>query len=114
MDKNHVDITITTQLIMDENEQAIKTRVPGMWGANEGYIWIDRDNIININNNKTILTFLDREKDYEIYSADNKVIGKMKGGELYDKHYDNVDKNVRKHYEGVQKYKNSNNRKVNK
>lgn len=114
VDKNHVDITITTQLIMDENEQAIKTRVPGMWGANEGYIWIDRDNIININNNKTILTFLDREKDYEIYSADNKVIGKMKGGELYDKHYDNVDKNVRKHYEGVQKYKNSNDRKVNK
>ena len=53
---------------------------------------------MEIHSKKTILTFLDRDKDYKIYSKDNRVIGTMKGEELYQGHYDKVSAEVRKRY----------------
>lgn len=53
---------------------------------------------MEIHDGKTILTFLENGKDYKIYSADNRVVGTMKGKELYEGHYDQVSAKVRKRY----------------
>lgn len=95
------DITITKQLIAAENDHAVKTRVPGMYGSNVGYIWIRKEDIMEIHNGKTLLTYLDKEKDYKIYSEDNRVLYTMKGEDLYAKHYDRVERTVRERYQKV-------------
>lgn len=95
------DITITKQLIVAENDHAVKTRVPGMYGSNVGYIWIRKEDIMEIHNGKTLLTYLDKEKDYKIYSEDNRVLYTMKGEDLYAKHYDRVERTVRERYQKV-------------
>lgn len=96
---NHVDITISKKMVTEENDNFIKTRVPGMWGDNAGYLWIGKEDIVSIHNDKTILTFLDKDAVYDIYSEDNKIIKKMKGSDLYQNHYDTVNNNIRKHEE---------------
>lgn len=98
-----IDITIAKQLITEENNHAIKTRIPNTWGENAQYIWINKEKAMDINDGKTILTFLDINKDYKIYSKDNKVIDTIKGKDLYDKHYDQVSAKVSKRYEDVEK-----------
>lgn len=95
---NLADITITKKLIAEENDHAIKTRIPGTWGKEARYIWINKDRAMEIHSKKAILTFLDRDKDYKLYSADNRVVGTMKGEELYQGHYDRVSAEVRKRY----------------
>lgn len=93
-----IDITITKKLIAEENGHAIKTRIPGTWGENVRYIWIAKDKAMEIHAGKTVLTFLDSKKDYKIYSGDNRVVGTMKGKELYEGHYDRVSAEVRNWY----------------
>ena len=97
------DITITKKLITDENDHAIKTRIPGTWGENAQYVWINKDRAMEIHEGKTILTFLDRNKDYKIYSGDNRVVGTMKGKDLYEGHYDRVSAEVRKRYADMER-----------
>lgn len=97
------DITITKKLITEENDHAIKTRIPGTWGENAQYVWINKDKAMEIHDGKTILTFLDRNKEYKIYSADNRVVGIMKGKDLYEGHYDRVSAEVRKRYADMEK-----------
>ncbi len=97
------DITITKKLITEENDHAIKTRIPGTWGENAQYVWINKDRAMEIHEGKTILTFLDCDKEYKIYSADNRVVGTMKGKELYEGHYDRVSAGVRKRYADVER-----------
>ncbi len=92
------DITITKTLIAEENDHAIKTRIPGTWGENARYMWLAKDQIMEIHAGKTILAFLDNKKDYKMYSGDNRVVGTMKGKELYEGHYDRVGAEVRKQY----------------
>ena len=53
---------------------------------------------MEIHSGKTMLTFLDQDKDYKLYSADNKVIATMRGNDLYDGHYDRVSAEVRRRY----------------
>lgn len=97
------DITITKKLITDENDHAIKTRIPGTWGENARYVWINKDKAMEIHDGKTILTFLDRNKEYKIYSADNRVVETMKGKDLYEGHYDRVSAEVRKRYADMER-----------
>ncbi len=97
------DITITKKLITEENDHAIKTRIPGTWGENAQYVWINKDKAMEIHDGKTILTFLDRNKEYKIYSADNRVVGTMKGKDLYEGHYDRVSAEVRKRYADMER-----------
>lgn len=104
---NLLDVTITKKLIEQENDHACKTRVPGMYGEKEGYIWLDKKDIMEIHDGKTLLTYLDKNKEYKIYSKDNRVLYTMKGGELYNKHYDKVENAVRKHYEKIKDTKQS-------
>lgn len=96
-----LDITITKKLIVQENECAVKTRVPGMYGQNEGYLWINKADIMEIHQGKTLLTYLDRNKEYKIYSADNRVLRTIKGEELYNGHYDRVEAAVRQRYKAA-------------
>ena len=97
-----MDITITKQLITEENDHAIKTKIPGTWGENAQYIWINKSRAMEIHEGKTILTFLDCSKEYKIYSADNRVVGTMTGKDLYEGHYDRVSAEVRKRYADVE------------
>ena len=94
-----LDVTISKTLILQENDHAVKTRVPGMYGAKAGYIWIDKKDIMEIHNGKTLLTYLDKNKHYKIYSEDNRVQFTMDGESLFSKHYDKVEKTVRERYE---------------
>lgn len=96
-----LDITISKKLIAQENEHAVKTRVPGMYGQNEGYVWIDKADIMEIHNGKTLLTYLDKNKEYKIYSVDNRVLRTIKGEELYSGHYDRVEAAVRQRYKAA-------------
>lgn len=97
-DGSLLDITITKKLIVEENDHAVKARVPGTWGKNAKYLWIDRNKIMEIHSGKTMLTFLNPDKDYKMYSADNKVVGTMRGNDLYDGHYDKVEAEIRRRY----------------
>ena len=95
------DVTISKNLIVTENERAVKTRVPGTWGDHARYIWLKKENIMEIHGGKTMLTFLDSAKDYKLYDDQNRVIDTERGDELY-KHYDKVDAAVRERYEKSQ------------
>ena len=96
---NLSDITINKKLIVKENEKAVKTRIPGTWGEDVRYLWINKANIMEIHNGKTLLTFLDKNKDYKLYDKENRVVGTMNGETLYSEHYDKVDAAVRQRYE---------------
>ena len=93
------DVTISKTLIMQENDHAVKTRVPGTWGENVRYLWIHKANMMEIHNGKTMLTFLDKSKDYKLYDKENRVVDTMNGEKLYVDHYDKVDAVVRERYE---------------
>lgn len=97
------DITISKTLIAEENDRAVKTRVPGTWGANVRYLWINRENVLDIHGGKTMLTFLDKEKEYKLYDEQNRVAEKKKGEELYQNHYDPVEMNLRQRAEKQKK-----------
>ena len=99
---NLSDVTISKKLIIEENEHAVKTRVPGTWGEEAKYVWLRKENIMEIHGGKTMLTFLDSTKDYKLYDEQNRVVTTQKGTELYT-HYDKVESSVRERYEKVQK-----------
>lgn len=63
-DQDRLDITIAKNLVAEENEQKVQTRIPGTWGENARYLWTDRKNITDIHSGRTILTFLERDKKY--------------------------------------------------
>ena len=98
---NFSDITIAKSLIKEENDRAIKTRVPGTWGENARYIWLNKSDVMEIYGGKTLLSFIDREKTYKLYTDDNRVVETIKGYIIYKNHYDPVSKGVREHYEKV-------------
>lgn len=98
-DTSLFDITISKKLIVDENDHAVKTRVPGAWGK---YMWINKENIMEIHNGKTMLTFLDRNKDYKIYDEENRVLETVRGEKLHSNNYDKVEAAIRERYEKSQ------------
>lgn len=98
---NLSDVTISKTLIVQENDHAIKTRVPGTWGENARYVWLKKENIMDIHNGKTMLTFIDNSKDYKLYDEANRVVETKRGDELYG-HYDKVESSVREKYEKTQ------------
>ncbi len=95
---NLSDVTISKKLIIEENDHAVKTRVPGTWGEEAKYVWLRKENIMEIHGGKTMLTFLDSNKDYKLYDEQNRVVTTQKGTELYT-HYDKVESSVRERYE---------------
>lgn len=104
-ENNFVDITLSKKLATEENSHAVKVRLPGTWEENARYLWIPKEQLAEIHNGKTLLAFLDCNKEYNLYSADNKPAGTMKGSILYKKHFDRVAEEVRKNYEKEMKMK---------
>ena len=98
---NFSDITIAKKMIVEENEHAIKTRIPGTWGKDARYIWLNKSDVMEIYGGKTLLTYLDREKHYKLYTQDNRVIETTPGKLLYSNHYDPVNKGVREKFEKI-------------
>lgn len=98
---NLSDVTISKTLIVQENDHAVKTRVPGTWGENARYVWLKKENIMDIHNGKTMLTFIDNSKDYKLYDEANRVVETKRGDKLYG-HYDKVESSVREKYEKTQ------------
>lgn len=92
--KSFPDITISRELVHEENDKAIKTRVPGTYGDDIRYMWLSKDNITEINDGKTLLTFIDLNRDYKLYGKQNEVVQTMNGSELYS-HYSEVSDKVR-------------------
>ncbi|MGN1113141.1 MAG: hypothetical protein ACI4RP_08055 [Acutalibacteraceae bacterium] len=92
--KSFPDITISRELVQEENDKAIKTRVPGTYGDDIRYMWLSKDNITEINDGKTLLTFIDLNRDYKLYGKQNEVVQTMNGSELYN-HYSEVSDKVR-------------------
>lgn len=101
--KNLLDISISKQLIAEENDHAVKTRIPGTWGENARYLWIEKEKVTEIHSGKSILTSLDKDKEYRLYSSDNRVAGTMNGGQLYENHYDRVEAEVRRRHAEAKK-----------
>lgn len=101
-DMNLTDVTISRKLIITENEHAVKTRVPGTWGDNVRYIWIKKENVMDIHNGKTMLTFLDNTKNYKMYDSENRVVETKSGEELFT-HYDKVESTIRERYDQATK-----------
>jgi hypothetical protein len=66
-------------------------------------LWVKKENIMEIHGGKTMLTFLDKNKDYKLYDEQNRILSTMKGEELYAKHYDQVEAVVRERYEKSKK-----------
>ena len=93
------DVTISKTLIVAENDRAVKTRIPGTWGDNVRYLWISKENIMDIHDGKTMLTFLDSKKEYKLYDEENRVVETKQGQALYQEHYDRVEAGVRERYE---------------
>ena len=52
---NLSDVTISKKLIIEENDHAVKTRVPGTWGEEAKYVWLRKENIMEIHGGKTML-----------------------------------------------------------
>lgn len=98
---NLSDVTISKNLIVAENEHAVKTRVPGTWGENARFVWLNKENVMDIHNGKTMLTFIDSNKNYKLYDEQNRVVETKRGEELYS-HYDKVESSVREKYEKTQ------------
>jgi hypothetical protein len=98
-DTNLVDITIAKKMVVAENDHAIKTLIPGTYKTGAKYIWIDKSDIMDIYNGKTILSYLDRKKEYKIYSKDDRVLEIVKGAKLFESHYDQVASGIREHFE---------------
>jgi hypothetical protein len=91
-------ITVSEELVAEETENALKTRVPGTWGENVRYLWLDKDKVKDINDDKTILTYLDKNKEYELFSVDDKVVDTIKGEILGEEHYDSVSEDIIKQF----------------
>lgn len=104
-ENNFVDITLSKKLATEENSHAVKVRLPGTWGENARYLRIPKEQAAEIHDGKTLLAFLDCNKEYKLYSADNKPAGTIKGSILYKKHFDRVAEEVRKNYEKEKKMK---------
>ncbi len=98
-DTSLADITISKNLIAEENEIAIKTRVPGTWGDDVRYLWVRKENAMEIHGGKTVLTFLEKDKDYKLYDAENRVVEMKKGKDLYSSNYDTVEIGLRQKME---------------
>lgn len=90
------DITINKNtLFVQENERAVKTRVPGTWGHNARYLWISRKDMRDVYGGKSVLTFLEADKEYKLRGADGNVVETVSGSRLYQEHYDPVRRRLR-------------------
>lgn len=91
-------ITISKKNFVEETKEKVKTLIPRTKG-NE-FVWIDKQNLSEVHDGKSIRTFLDKTKQYEIYSRDGQWIRNATGEELWSRNYSHHDnmtrRNIRK------------------
>ena len=66
--------------VVQENEHAVKTRVPGTWGENARFVWLNKENVMDIHNGKTMLTFIDNIRIISCMMEQNRVVETKRGG----------------------------------
>ena len=98
-DTQLVDITIAKKMVEAETIEAVMTRIPGTWGDEARYIWINKHDAMEIHHGKTILSYLDKNKPYDLYDKNKTKVGQIRGEKKKKNHYASVDKSVRKKYE---------------
>ena len=92
------DITITKELnslVIEENETAIKTRVPRTFGKNIKFLWIDKANLTEVHGGKSYRTHIDPDETYELFGEEDQLVKTIKGVDLI-KYYDRHDKKQEK------------------
>lgn len=93
------DITISRKLIEIETPTQVLTRIPGTYGPDARYLWIDKTDIIPVHGGKTLLSFIDKNKSYPVCDKSGTQMSSIRGLDLYQTHYDQVDRSLRKKYE---------------
>lgn len=91
------DITINNKLITNENDTTIETRIPFTVGDSAKFIKIPKDNLMKIDDDKTLLTSININGYYKIFDSSGKKVETVSGSELY-KNYDAVNRKVEKNY----------------
>lgn len=97
------DISLDKSIVLEEKEELVRTKVPGTWGNQERYLWIEKEHLLEVKEGKTFLTFLEPEKEYSLFDKENREVGKKKGKDLYTDHYDKVEAEVRRRFEESRK-----------
>lgn len=85
-----IDIKISDILIAKETENEIKTRVPRTYDDKERYLILNQDDIEKINNGKTLLATLEKDKIYNLIDKAGNVVEPLNGEQLANKYYDSV------------------------
>lgn len=88
--REYYQVTIDEKMIVAENETAYVTRVPGSFNGNNGgysLLVVDKENAIETNGGKTILTHLKKNEETRLYDRDRKVKRVISNKELYERHY---------------------------
>lgn len=88
------DITINKKLITKENDTIVETRIPFTVGDSAKFIRIPKDNLMKIDDDKTLLTSININSYYKVFDRAGKA-ETISGSELY-KNYDAVNRNVEK------------------
>ncbi len=86
-DESKVGITISEKLVYNETEDRFRTRIPGQ---RDEFLELKPQDVKVINDGKTRLTFLDKDKEYDILNSKGEAVRKMTGKALYDRSYDPV------------------------
>lgn len=85
-----IDIKISDILIAKETENEIKTRVPRTYDDKERYLILNQDDIEKINNGKTLLATLEKDKIYNLIDKAGNVVEPLNGEQFANKYYDSV------------------------
>ena len=86
------DITITrskNSLVIEENKDEIRTRIPGTYGSGERHVYFDKSEVKEVYGGKSFKVHIDEERHYTIYDKDGKVSGTLTGKQLLG-HYDSL------------------------
>lgn len=90
--KKGKEITLDKSLIIEQSKDGYLCRIPGTYAESQKNIFIKKEDSVLVNGGKTILTFVEPEKKYEIFNNKKEIIGNVAGGDIY-KHFDEVNRN---------------------
>ena len=100
---NLLEIRIDKAWIAEESESSFKTKVPGTEGKDTRYLWLGKDSGIDIREGKSVLTFLEAEKEYKLYDEEGHAAETKTGRELCESHYNQLELAVKQKYEKLKK-----------
>lgn len=83
-----LEITIDKSIVHNETENNLITRVPGTYGDDIRYLFLNKSDVEKINNGKTFLYSLDPNAEYLLYDDKNNVAERIQGIDLYNRSYD--------------------------